>query len=391
MSKACSFLWSHISLRINGAVIPCCRVHEFEKAENIPRIEDGLENAMNSEFFENYRNHMLTEDELPETCKRCALEEAAGYDSMRLIWNKRWGKYIGTEPKIRYIETSFSSHCNLACRMCNETYSSKWKLINNPGIRPELLMEPSKMDYYRNADLSHLDYVKVLGGEPFLTKEHDEFLDTITSQSNSSNIDLQYHTNGTIFPAPHIIEHWKKYKSVFICFSIDHVGDKNDWLRPGSSWEKLQNTVNKYIELKKELPNLVLGNNSVINSINVWEMDTLIYWLSQHIDMDRSYFDILRFPEHLSISSLTDELKNKVSDAWDIQENKLISIVPEKSVIVKQFGNAIRMRLAETPETRYTFEDIAKEEQKLDKYFKQDIYKIYPELFKIAKENEKND
>lgn len=381
MSKACSFLWSHVSLRINGAAIPCCRIHEFDDVKNAPRIEDGIENALNSEFFENYRKHMLTEDELPESCKRCTLEEEAGYDSMRLIWNKRWGKYIGTEPKIRYIETSFSSHCNLACRMCSETYSSKWKLINNPGIKPELLMEPSKMDYYRNADLSNLDYIKVLGGEPFLTREHDEFLDIITNQSDASNIDLQYHTNGTVFPSQNIIEHWKKYKSIFICFSIDHVGEKNDWLRPGSSWNKLQKTVNEYRELQKELPNLTLGNNSVVSNINIWEIDKLIYWLSQHVSMDRSYFDILRGPEHLSISFLTDTLKNKVENVWSEHENKLIQIIPEKSEIVKQFGNAIRIRLAETPEQRYTFDDIAEKEQELDKYFKQDIKKIYPEFF----------
>jgi hypothetical protein len=97
--------------------------------------------------------------------------------------------------------------------------------------------------------------------------------------------------------------------------------------------------------------------------------------------MDRSYFDILRGPEHLSISSLTDELKDKVNTLWTEHENKLTQMMPEKSEIVKQFGNAIRMRLSETPEQRYTFDDIAEKEQKLDKYFKQDIREIYPEFF----------
>jgi hypothetical protein len=97
--------------------------------------------------------------------------------------------------------------------------------------------------------------------------------------------------------------------------------------------------------------------------------------------MDRSYFDILRGPEHLSISYLTDELKDKVNSIWTEQENRLAQMIPEKSEIVKQFGNAIRMRLAETPDKRYTFDDIAEKEQTLDTYFGQDVRKIYPEFF----------
>lgn len=324
---------------------------------------------------------MLTQDNLPEPCKRCTIEEEANLDSMRLMYNKRWEKYIGTEPKIRFIETAFSAHCNLACRMCEEKFSSKWKLINNPGIKPELLMEPSKMEYYRNADLSNLEYISILGGEPFLTRQHDEFLDIITNQSNINNIELVYHTNGTIFPSKNIIEHWKNYKAVFIQFSIDHVDKKNDWLRPGSSWDTLQRTVNKYIELQKELPNLNLGSHSVISNINIWEIDKLIYWLTQHVNIDRCFFDILRGPEHLSISSLTDELKDKLIDVWTVKEDMLANMVPNKATIIRQFGDAVRLRLKETPEKRYTFNCIAAEEKKLDKYFRQDMKKIYPELF----------
>ena len=386
--KTCSLLWAHTRLGLNGNIYPCCRYAEFadrDDTDNPPKIKGGLDAGIHSEYFENIRNHMLNNDELPRECARCTFEENLGIESMRLLANKRYPDAYKSKPKIRFIETSFSSHCNLACRMCNETYSSKWKLINNPGIKPETIGEPSDLDYYRNADLSELDYVKILGGEPFLSKKHYEFLDIIFSQSNNpENIELRYHTNATVFPNKDIINFWKKAKVVVLFLSIDSYGEENNWLRPGASWKTVEETVQKLVELKKEIPHLVIGNKSVVSSLSIHSLDKLIMWIAQTIGFndDKNYFDLIRTPEHLSISNLDSEGKKMVLESAETLEKKILSMMPpQKHDIVKGFMQGVREKVNDTPENTYSYEQIGEIETKLDKYFKQEIKEVFPHIY----------
>ena len=66
-------------------------------------------------------------------CVKCWHAEDSGIESFRQRF-RDYDKFIGQEPKIRYIETALSTHCNLSCRMCNDNFSSKWKLIKNRNV-----------------------------------------------------------------------------------------------------------------------------------------------------------------------------------------------------------------------------------------------------------------
>ena len=86
---------------------------------------------------------------------------------------------------------------------------------------------------YYDTDLSKLDFVKFVGGEPLLDKKHADFLTQIVSKSdNPENVRLFYNTNGTIIPKQEIFESWSKLKEVEVIFSIDAIGEANEILRP---------------------------------------------------------------------------------------------------------------------------------------------------------------
>ena len=365
----CSALWSHARMSVEGTVLPCCRWQEpdsdYGDNSKAPKISDGIQSAIDSDYFNSIRERMLAGEQLSE-CRQCIEEEKHDITSMREQLNEKYSQYIGKKPKLRYIELAFSTHCNLACRMCNESFSSKWKLINNPKLTVDTSIDAFDLENY-DVDLSELDTIKAVGGEPFLSKNHYDYLDKLINQSNNpKDITLIYHTNGTIFPNKNIIDYWKKLKKVQIIVSVDAYGELNTYLRPGSSWKKINETIDKFKNI--EDVNIQLGKHAVITSLNVLQLPQLIEWIVKTFGHfpGTGVFDVARYPEHLSVAYLPEEEKDKIRTRMkDKIGNNLFGILLEV--------------LDENPDKRYTYEDIAKKEQKLDKYFKQDFWDIIQE------------
>ena len=116
MSKKCALLSNHVRLSPDGTVLPCC-VSDWIVSDDyppLPRIEDGIEAAFDSEFF-NFIRDKMDRGEEPEPCSICYDEEKYGAKSFRQEWNEKYD--VDAEPKIRYIHTWLTNHCNLACRM----------------------------------------------------------------------------------------------------------------------------------------------------------------------------------------------------------------------------------------------------------------------------------
>lgn len=357
----CGALWSHARVTVEGTVTPCCRYNHHIHNEQ-PQLKDGIGAAINSDFFNDVRNKMLAGEKIVE-CNQCYEEEKLLGSSMRTEFNKKYSSHILEEPKIRYLETSFSSHCNLACRMCNETASSKWKLINNPGMKVDMNVDANETSFYNDTDLSDLESIKIVGGEPFINKFHAEYLHNFIRHSNNpQNIVLHYNTNGTVFPNSNILEYWKNVKEVHITFSIDAIGNLNDYLRPGSSWDTLTDTIEKF----ESTPgiNFTFDSHSVISNISVWKLASLVEWKTSKFGHPGGFF-ILDRPRHLSIKTLQQDKKDKLLE--------YINKVDTGEYIYK----AVRNELNKKSEMVYTEQDIAKKEEKLDKYFNKNFWDIW--------------
>jgi pyruvate-formate lyase-activating enzyme len=375
----CAALWTHIKPDVDGHIYPCCRwslpkneikMYGLESTiAKLPKISDGTQAALDSDYFNSIRERMLAGEELSE-CKQCTIEEKANDGtSMRTEMNDQYGHHINEAPKIRYIELMFSTHCNLACRMCGEYASSKWKLINNPNLTVDTSIDSSDLENY-DSDFSKLDTIKVVGGEPLLAKDHYDFLDKFISQSdNPENISISYHTNSTIFPNKNIINYWKKLKIVKIIVSVDAYGELNTYLRPGSSWKKINETIEKFKNI--EDVNIELTTHTVVTSLNVLQLHKLIEW-REEMELEGT-FHVTDGPWHLAISHLVDEEKDKIRTYLNSLRTKY-TITPPVFLQYTFLIDVIEEALNENQETQYTFEDIAKEEQKLDKYFNQDFW-----------------
>jgi len=369
----CAALWVHARISTEGIVRPCCR-WKSQNTANLPKISDGTQAAIESDYFSSVRERMLAGEEIPE-CRQCIVEEKAGDNvrSFREKLNIRYGHHLlnNPTPKIRYIELVFNTHCNLACRMCGEHSSSKWKLINNPKLTVDTSVEATNLNHY-DSDLSELDAIKVVGGEPFLAKDHYDFLDKfITQVDNPENVEIAYHTNGTIFPNKNIIDYWKQLKKVKLVISVDAHGQLNEYCRPGSNWGTINENIKKFRNIKNA--DVTLGIHSVITSLNILQLNELIKWrYSKRID---GPIIPVKQPEHLAISHLPDKEKDKIRTYLDGLRIKYVGTSFES--YIDKF-DVIEEALNENPDERYTYEDIAEKEQKLDKYFHQDFWDYIP-------------
>ncbi|MDA9374035.1 twitch domain-containing radical SAM protein [bacterium] len=314
MKYACSLLWNHTRLHVNGSVLPCCQF-DIDSAPNkditAPKLKDGIDAAFNSELFNSVRERMTANEPVPE-CNACWSIEKSNSPSLRTVMNERFKSF---DKKIRYIETAFSTHCNLTCRMCNEDFSSKWKQLINPSIKPDLVIDNFDLDKY-DSDLSELRLVKLVGGEPMIDKQHVPFLEKLISKSSASDIELEYHTNATVSPSKKVIEFWKQFNKVTIIFSIDGVGEVNEILRPPHKWE----TVVKTIDFFKNITgvNFNFKMHTVISILNIKRLHEVIEFSFNNFGDGAIGFDELRYPDHLSLQNTVNkkELTQFITDHY---------------------------------------------------------------------------
>lgn len=336
--NACILPWKHVAIDVNGEVKPCCRFQPRyhrtgpDKDLKIPVISEGMKKAyIDSEFFKKIRERMLNNEKLA-ICNKCWDAEAASGKSMRTNLNAEYtdrvlaGEMPQEEilaPTLDYLEIGFSSHCNLACRMCGPRLSSKWAAIErqyNLAPNPnEVCKEPDfDIDSF-DVDLSKLKSIKIIGGEPLLAKEHDQFIQRLLETHDSlDQLEITYHTNGTILPSKKILEFWKKIKQVTVSVSVDGVGELNNYLRPGQlKWDTIDRNVRQYVSWAlEENNNIVVSTHSVISRINVLHLQELNDWMidcgfKKVVGSEHS-IDVLAYPLPMSLNWLATSSKRAI-------------------------------------------------------------------------------
>ena len=175
-----------------------------------------------------------------------------------------------------YFDLRLGNMCQLACVMCSPHDSSSW--IKEWKLQyPKYKVVELKQDQHwdeRNRDytwyqkggfldsmknqVQHIKELYFAGGEPLLIPEHYKILEFMVETDNAKNCVLRYNSNGVELPDK-LFELWSHFKKVKFNFSIDGVGDKNDYIRYPSNWNdivtnlhRLDNTPNNVIVRSEE-------------------------------------------------------------------------------------------------------------------------------------------
>lgn len=325
--NACVLLWKHTAITTDGRMRPCCR---FKNTEfDFPNINDGLEAGFaEGKTYEQIRSVMMKNGKL-KNCRKCWLTEESRSESssMRTDYNNyyadliRKGEITQKEiitPRLDYLEIAFNDTCNLACRMCGPSLSSKWKSISKHYKLDYDESETYTLDVNQfDMDLSNLETIKIVGGEPLLTKEHDIFIEKlIESHSDLSKLEIIYHTNGTMLPSKKVVDFWKKLREVHVILSIDAHGDLNDYLRPGQlSWDTISKNVQHYVDLAKSNTNIYVGTHTVVSRFNIMklgELEDFLYSCGMPMSSESEHsLDPLDYPKQMSLEYISSEAKQR--------------------------------------------------------------------------------
>ena len=235
----CNKMYNHLEFyNPDGSVTPCCH---FDKG----KTEFGWNSYIpNLKYFEWYDMKERMKDGWIPECHICENQEKLGFESMRQEWNNR----SSTSEKLEGIELALDYTCNFMCRICTPALSTSWRKYDEDWERFDgHFWQPNhnydSIDFLKTLDLSELKTIRVVGGEPFLSKKLNEFLDILPGDH-----EIVFDTNGSIFPSKSTVELLKSKFKVQIDISIDAIGDLAECIRYGTIWSEVETNIEKHFE-----------------------------------------------------------------------------------------------------------------------------------------------
>jgi hypothetical protein len=359
VKSLCANHWSHLYLRRNGDITPCCEwTGAPYQGGTIEEILPGAEAAI-------LREQSRTDGYI-DGCKVCYRLEAVDnpFPSNRLLINQKFPVDVAAPPRLRSLQIELGALCNNSCIMCESSFSTRWVRDEVAmGVAPSRpVINSSAIDRIRTSDISDVESLKFTGGEPFLYEE--EIMETIARCRKVKRLLIV--TNTTTVPSERFVKFLKTHvERLILTLSIEAMGEKNDYLRYGSNWKEVSEIA---MLLTSMHPNQGVHVKSVIQSLNVLELPALEGWLrARNIAL---YLGALRSKMFLDAGIYGDDFKNEVVSRCSGLSQSNLNVV---STFLRQG--------AFDPEQIATFMTYTKT---LDRLRGVDSRAIFPEFFELC-------
>jgi MoaA/NifB/PqqE/SkfB family radical SAM enzyme len=381
-NKFCAHLWSGVHIEPTGKVRPCCIAQMQHDDSPVLIQNDNLLEVRTQDEWKRAREDLINGIENP-MCKSCWDCEHKGITSYREMGNRQIGEDIHnieimedgslSEDQILLWDIRNTNLCNMKCVMCDPDFSS---LYNKEAIDNEhkpYYFNSSSSDRSGNktaviSALPDLDMKELVtarlkrntkllywaGGEPLISKLHYDILEYLID-NNMTHIRMSYNTN--MLKVNHygknIIDLWKNFDTVDIGASIDCVGERSEWARTGSDWNKINENINYLCSTfeSHKTSNIVLTLNSTMSLYTIAGLPELLRWCNALGSELRAV--MLRPIQHSDKSSyrlLSHETKNKIIvqveemlpdlnftlDGWDFIKNDLMVPVHNLDMVRKE-------------------------------------------------------
>jgi MoaA/NifB/PqqE/SkfB family radical SAM enzyme len=344
----CKNLTNGLRIATAGTYFTCC--HTFNnpyKDENgkemlasTHTIEDALKSPTRLKMLDDFKN-----DIRHPACVVCWSGEDAGFVSKRQRDNDTYSQVLEVFPERKdsdlfFLELNLGNTCNLACRICHISASSKWKEfhhVTETGISDEHLndyvVKYSKA--FKDESIVWEELMKILpevrsldiyGGEPMLMKKQWEILEMSVRLGHSKKQQMSFNTNGTIINEKYI-EILSSFEQCRIGFSIDGVGERFNYLRHFGVWDVVKENIktwqNKVKETRNEKINFeVCCTISILNVLYVFEMVDFV--IENQLKLMVAF---VYNPLHLHIGSIPEEYKkiiiNKLESEYEFRVNEI--------------------------------------------------------------------
>lgn len=311
----CEKAFTHINAHANGHYRLCCyaRVHPElakYKTQTTPPFEYFLSPEM-----ESIRSDMQSGKRIPG-CEFCYEIEDDGLISPRLEINNNRHFTKVEDHSVSVQVRIFGNACNLSCYMCfpyNSTTRNKeiktldtdiFTTVESDFYQREI--EVSTQDVLDNIDL--IDFITIIGGEPFVMRPHWEFLDSIPD-SKKSKIEIRYQTN--LYKLHHmkwdIRDYFGKFKKITLFVSADHYGDRLEWIRYPIDADEFENNL---MEFQKHIQEIHL----CVSILNAHDTKRIINYYEKNFNIPVILKNVVKDPHSLSIRQMSDADKQSMRE-----------------------------------------------------------------------------
>jgi MoaA/NifB/PqqE/SkfB family radical SAM enzyme len=312
----------HSSLNIKWSkdgwmVSPCCFTGKILSTINFEN------KSWFAELWPQLRKDNISNQPLdPRICQMCINDETVGKQSRRLGEIVKRGQnvkhsYVG--PK--YIEISMEYTCNQACMICGTGSSSLWRKYTNANLQGNspIASDQDIEKLLENIDLTELDTVQIIGGEPLLTDKHTKLLDFLEKKKGKdlSKIELWYHTNGSCIVSEDTLRLWKKFKLVFLYFSLDDIDEAFNYQRYPGDWKTVIDNMHWFREHVSA--NVLLRVERTVSLLNAHRLADLEIWKRENFHSTKFNYQIemnthMAQGSVLAISNISDKHLNFLKD-----------------------------------------------------------------------------
>jgi len=373
----CILPWVHLSTRPSGEMRVCCTANASSVGPTNDKIYGGqvgilkdeqgrpnnlnvsdFKSAWNSTYMKNVRTQMLA-GEKPASCLKCYKEEDAGHNSKRMWETRYWSQRVDIEkllqdttvdgevpPKLRYIDLRFGTKCQLACIMCSPHDSSGWiknhKEIHSQ-VKNEVLKDTmgwankgsingSSYNWHKNnpvfwdqfnEQIPHMIQLYFAGGEPLVIKEHYDILKECIKQGYAKNLEIRYNSNGVEW-RDELFDLWKEFKLVRFHYSVDAFGERNEYIRYPSTWERTEEVF--HILDNETSDNVEVTVACAVQAMNIYYIPEFIKWkLTQNFKKINMWpfgagginYHFVYHPGHLNVKTLPNYFKEEIATKYE--------------------------------------------------------------------------
>ena len=305
----CDKPFNHNYIHPNGKMRLCCSTIQDLPTDNNYNLFDAnkhsIDDYWNSNRMKEIRRKMIAGEKIRD-CEKCYRQEEQGVQSLRST--QGMNKYItDTLPDGTYQKSADSMQiqmgniCNLKCKMCSQMYSHmhgmetrdigeqdpEWlhwvkeqganvnNWTNELGIKQEWYKNPATKEKMFEHISKNIKKLNVIGGEPTLIPEFYELFDYCDQQGTLGTKDVTIVTNLTN-TNPKLTSWLPKLQRWTIWASVDGVGERTEYLRYPSKWNKVLESLEFYRNIMGDNGNITLSPATQL--LNIDQLDDIIKW-----------------------------------------------------------------------------------------------------------------
>jgi len=320
-----------VVVETNGTLLPCCEYKYPPPKHQSLNHFDQFDTWYSDELGQ-LRQRML--DNQPDPgCNYCkSKEQIPGQAHLRPYINGKYAEQVPwvqpLSPRIDFLEIRFGNYCNLGCIMCgayaSSTIASEYIRHESTFVQNGFQLHDSQRHTLKTVrwweEPGALDrlytiargarYIHFTGGEPMMIPE---VVDILNAMDADRVIKVSMNSNMTRF-TDRAYQAFERFQLVHINASMEGVAEHNDYVRHGSDWSQITETV----ERLRTMPNVNIMPVHVLQHTSIFALPRLrtycesvglqlkcseVYHQSAHGNITRdsaSPVDVQRFRDYLN-------------------------------------------------------------------------------------------